>query len=230
MLNNYLKVGIRNIIRHKVFSFINVSGLAIAMSVCLLVIQLLVDQYSYDRFHPKMDRVYRILSNRPYSDMPVASTPPSLATTLSDGYAAVESATSLITGVGGDAVANSKSIEMRGFFGDQNFFTVFGFGLDAGDKHTALSSPNTIVISRRVAKALFRDEDALGKTVQFFDRGLHYLKRGKDTPPVNWGSFTITGVFNDDKKKSHLKFDVVMSTATRTLLIADHKIGDGDGL
>lgn len=229
MLNNYLKVGVRNIIRYKVFSFINVFGLAIAMSVCLLVIQLLVDQYSYDRFHPNKDRVYRVLSQRPYSDMPMASTPPSLASTLSEGYASVEVATSLIIGVGGDAVTDNKSIEMRGFFGDENFFKVFGFGLDAGDKYSALSAPQSIVISRKVAKALFRDEEALGKIVQFYDRGLHYLKRGKDSPPVDWGTFTITGVFNDDTKKSHLKFDVLMSANTRKLLIADSKIGGGDG-
>ena len=229
MLNNYLKVGLRNIIRYKVFSFINVFGLAIAMSVCLLVIQLLVDQYSYDSFHPNKDRVFRVLSQRPYSDMPMASTPPSLATTLSEGYATVDVATSLIIGVGGDAVTNSKSIEMRGFFGDENFFKVFGFGLDAGDKYSALSAPQSIVISRKVAKALFRDEEALGKTVQFYDRGLHYLKRGKDSAPVDWGTFTITGVFNDDTKKSHLKFDVLMSSATRKMLIADGKTGGDDG-
>jgi len=229
MLINYFKVGVRNILRYKVFSFINVFGLAIAMSVCLLVIQLLVDQYQYDSFHGEKDRVYRILSKRPYSDMPMASTPPSLASTLSEGYATVEEATSLIIGVGGDAVANNKSIELRGYFGDENFFNVFGFGLDAGDKSSALSSPQSIIISKKVAVALFRNEEALGKTVQFYDRELHYLKRGKDSPPVDWGTFTITGVFTDDIRKSHLKFDVLMSAATRKLLIADGKIAAGDG-
>lgn len=229
MLNNYLKVGIRNMFRHKAFALINISGLAIAMSVCLLVILLLADQYSYDTFHPNRERIYRILSDRPYASRPMASTPPLLATSLREGYAPIEAAANLIIGVGGDAVVGDKAIEMRGFFADENFFKVFGFGLDQGDQYTALNSPHGIVISRSVAKALFGDEDALGKVVTFYNRGLHYLKQGKDSPPVSWGSFAITGVLADNHEKSHLRFDVLMSGATRKLLIADGKAGDSDG-
>ncbi|MEJ1237138.1 ABC transporter permease [Chryseolinea sp. T2] len=229
MLSNYVKVGIRTLSRHKLFSLINVLGLAIAMSVCLLVIMLLADQFAYDDFHPEQKRIFRVLSVRPDSDRPYASTPPSLNSTLRTELATIETSTSLVTGVGGDAVVGDKAVEMRGFFGDENFFKVFGFKLREGDSQTALNEPHSIIISEPVARALFKDADALGKTINFYDRGLHYLKQGKDSRPVAWGSFTITGVIDPKTTKSHLRFDVLMSKSTQRLLLADGKSNDSDG-
>lgn len=229
MLLNYIRIGVRTMLRHKLFSLINVLGLAIAMSVCLLVIMLLAEQFEYDRFHSESARVYRVLSARPDTNTPFASTPPSIAASLRTGYASIEASTNLVIGVGGDAVVNDKAVEMRGFFGDENFFRVLGFRLNEGDPQTALLQPHSIVISSRIAQTLFKDGDAVGKVVTFYDRGLHYLKQGKDSPPVSWGSFTVTGVFDREATKSHLRFDVLMSHATRRLLVADGKAKDGDG-
>lgn len=100
MFSNYLKVGIRNILKHKTFSFINVFGLSIAMSVCLLIILMLSDQHMYDRFHINKERIFRVLSRQPYSSRPFASTPPALAQTLREEYSVVETATQLVIGVG----------------------------------------------------------------------------------------------------------------------------------
>ena len=229
MVLNYLKVGIRNTLRHKLFSLINILGLAIAMTVCLLVIMLLSEQFEYDRFHSEKARVYRVLSKRPDGSTPYASTPPSLAASLRAGYAPIEACANLVTGVGGDAVVGDKAVEMRGFFADEHFFKVLGFKLQDGDSRTALAQPHTIVISKAIAAALFEDGDAVGKTVNFYDRGLHYLKEGKDTAPVSWGSFTITGVLDQETAKSHLRFDVLMSSTTQRLLLADGKSNDSDG-
>ncbi|MGC3943130.1 MAG: ABC transporter permease [Chryseolinea sp.] len=229
MLKNYLKVGLRNLLRHRMFSMINVLGLAIAMSVCLLVIMLLFDQFAYDDFHPEQKRTYRVLSSRPQTSMPNAATPPSLAASLRTGYATVEASANLVIGVGGDAVINDKAVEMRGFFADENFFKVFGFRLITGDYRTALTQPHSIVVSQHVAQALFGNNDAVGKVVNFYDRHLHYLKQGKDSKPVAWGSFTITGVLDPKTSKSHLRFDVLMSQSTRRLLVADGKSNDSDG-
>lgn len=229
MLANYFKTGLRNTFRYKLFSFINVFGLAIAMSVCLFVILLLTEQYDYDRFHPEKDRIYRVLSHRPETSMPAASTPPSLALNLRSGYASIDGAVNLTIGVGGDAVVENKAVEMRGFFTDENFFSMFGFGLLAGDRITALARPHTIVISQKVANALFADGNALGKTIDFYDRGLHYLKSGKDDQPVLWGSFTVTGVLDPQTARSHLRFDVLMSQSTQRLLVADKKLRERNG-
>ena len=228
MLLNYFKVGLRNLLRHQLFSIINVSGLAISMSVCLLIIMLLADQYSYDDFHPEKQRIFRVLSARPESGMPNAGTPPSLAALLNSDFASVEASTNLVVGVGGDAIANDKAVEMRGFFADENFFKVFGFNLLGGDKHTALVNPRSVIISRRVALALFDNEDALGKSIDFYDRRLHYLKQGKDSKPVAWGTFVVTGILDPETAKSHLRFDVLMSASARRLLIADNKLGGSD--
>lgn len=228
MFGNYFKVGIRNILKYKAFSFINVFGLSIGMAVCLLVILMLADQLAYDQFHPDKDRVYRILSERPYGSMPFASTPSELAATLRDEYTVVENAMNLITGVGGEAIYHQQVSEMRGFFADENFFRVFGYELENGNRERALNSPNTIVITSETARRLFGDENPLGKSVEFIDRGLHYLKTGKDSSPVSWGSFTITGVIADKNYKSHLKFDVLMSASSRKVLSAENKLHGGD--
>src|SRR5690606_4677106 len=118
--------------------------------------------------------------------------------------------------------------EMRGFFADENFFRVFGYELENGNRERALNSPNTIVITSETARRLFGDENPLGKSVEFIDRGLHYLKTGKDSSPVSWGSFTITGVIADKNYKSHLKFDVLMSASSRKVLSAENKLHGGD--
>ncbi|HTF18080.1 MAG TPA: ABC transporter permease [Chryseolinea sp.] len=229
MLLNYLKVGVRNTFRHKLFSLINILGLAIALSVCLLVIMLLSEQFEYDRFHTEKERVYRVLSKRTDTNTPYASTPPSLAASLRTGYAPIEACANLVIGVGGDAVVGDKAVEMRGFFADENFFKVLGFKLQSGDSRTALTQPHSIVISKKIADALFKNGDAIGQNVNFYDRGLHYLKQGKDSPPVAWGGFTVTGVLDPDAHKSHLRFDVLMSLATQRLLLAEGKSNSSDG-
>lgn len=227
MFKNYFKVSIRNILKYKTFSFINVFGLAVAMSASLLVILMLADQYRYDQFHEKKERVFRILSERPYSSTPFASTPAGLTNVLSDNYPIIEQATHLVVGVGGDATYNQTTAEMRGFFADAHFFQVFDFELEKGNKANALQSPNSMVISSKLAQQLFKHENPLGKTVEFNDRGLHYLKSGKDSEPVPWGSFIISGVLSDKNSKSHLKFDVLISSSSQQVLSKENKFDEG---
>ena len=114
---------------------------------------------------------------------------------------------------------------MRGFFADPAFFNIFSYELAQGNLHTALTEPNSIVITSEVAHRLFNNENPVGKTIQFTDRGLHYLqKSGKDSPPVSWGNFTITGVIANRNYKSHLTFDVLVSSASLRALYRDNKI------
>lgn len=222
MFQNYFKIGWRNIIKYKAFSFINVFGLAVAMSVCMLIILMLADQRRYDAFHIGKERIYRILSTT-YS-----TTPYPLAATLKSEYTIAESVTNLTPGPGGDAIYQGKIIEMRGYFADPEFFKVFSFELERGDKSTALSSPNLMVISSELAHQLFNDEDPVGKTIEFANRQLPFPQEfsAHGTPPVSWGSYTISGVIDESKYKSHLKFDVLISSATRQTLIAEKKVED----
>src|SRR5688500_5705313 len=230
MYKNYIKVGVRNLLKYKTFSFINVFGLTVAMSVCMLIILMLADQHAYDQFHSKKDRIYRILSERPDSSKPYASTPPILLETLKNDYSIVEKATHLVMGVGGEATSDKATTEMRGFFADEDFLEVFDFELEKGNKTNALRTPNSVVITSDIADKLFGRENPLGKTVSFTDRGLHYLKGGKDSQPIDWGTFTVTGVIAKTSARSHLKFDVLMSGSTRNRLVAEKKQPEnGDG-
>jgi putative ABC transport system permease protein len=230
MFKNYFKVGIRNILKYKAFSFINVFGLALAMSVCMLIILMLADQLSYDQFHEKKDRTFRVLSKIQQSATANASSPFPLAAAIKDGYPIIEASTHLVPGVGGDAIYEQKAIVMRGYFADASFFNVFGFELKMGNKSKALISPNSMVITSEMAVFLFDDENPIGKIVQFVDRGLRIISIDLgseiDSNPVNWGSYTITGIIDSKIYKSHLKFDVLVSTSSLPTLYHEGKIAD----
>ncbi|MDN5200990.1 ABC transporter permease [Fulvivirgaceae bacterium BMA10] len=215
MFKNYFKVGVRNILKYKTFSFINVFGLAVAMSVCMLIMLMLADQKQSDQFHVKKERVYRIICTADDYVLPWASTAVPLAGTLKTDYPIIEEATQLIKGIGGDVNYKGKTMEIRGFFSDPAFFNVFSFELEKGDKNTCLTMPNAMVITSSYAKLLFKGEDPIGKIVQLEDRRLDHLGiDGEDIRPVDWGQYTITGVIADLGYKSHLKFDALVSVAT----------------
>lgn len=228
MYKNYFKVGIRNILKYKVFSAINIFGLAVAMSVCMLIILMLADQNRYDQFHEKKDRTYRILSDYEGSRQPYATSPFPLASALKAEYPIVEETTNLTPGVGGDVMYQQKLADMRGYFAEPSFFNIFSFDLEKGDKATALSSPRSMIISSEIAYQLFNDEDPIGKTVEFADRQLPFPQDfdGVGSAAVPWGSFTITGVIDESRYVSHLKFDVLVSSSTRQSLVAEKKLDD----
>lgn len=226
MLQNYFKIGMRHVFKHKAFSFINVFGLAIALSVCMLVIVMLVHQKSFDQFHEKKERIYRILSDRENSKRPSATTPYAVAPLLKNHYPAIEEVTSLTLGVGGEAAYNQQAAQLRGYFADAAFFNVFGYELEQGNRRTALATPNTLVLTAETAHRLFRDENPLGKTVNFTDRGLSILGGGSGDRQIDWGLYTITGVLADKDYRSHLKFDALMSAASRDVLEKDSILGD----
>jgi putative ABC transport system permease protein len=227
MLFSYLKIGIRNIVKYKVFSFINLFGLALAMSACMLIVLMLVDQKSYDQFNEKRDRTFRILSMRKGSAKPNASSPFPLASTLKASYPIIEEATSLRLGVGGDALYDEHTVPMRGFFADPSFFNVFDYELEKGSKDKALELANSVVITSAFANLLFNEENPVGKTIEFTDRGLGIINMlGKEVPPVRWGSYVVTGVIADKNYKSHLKFDALVSSSSMKVLQDEKKIED----
>jgi putative ABC transport system permease protein len=227
MFKNYLKVGIRNILKYKLFSFINIFGLSLALSVCMLIFLMLADQKRYDQFHFKKDRIYRILSYGNFR-LPYATTPYPVANTLKTEYPIIEEATNLTPGIGGDATYHQRIVEMCGYFTDPSFFHVFSFELEQGDKNTALAAPNSMVITRKLAKQLFQDEDPIGKVIEFADRQLAFPQEsdGIGSPPVQWGSFAITGVIDETRYKSHLRFDVLVSSSSQQTLYLENKIED----
>lgn len=229
MYKNYFKIGLRNIFKYKTFSFINIFGLAVAMAVSLVIILMLVDQHDYDQFNVNKDKIYRVHSKVENSGIANASSPFPLSVTMVEDYPMVEKATRLLPGIGGDAIhSNGNYAEVRGFFADEQFFELFSFELKEGDKSTALKYPNSMIISSEVAYKLFNDKSAIGQTIQFSDRGLGLMKidigTGKEEKAVDWGTFTITGVIELEKYKSHIKFDMLTSSSTLPRLYEEKKV------
>jgi putative ABC transport system permease protein len=228
MLFHYFKVGLRNILKYKVFSFINVFGLAAALAVSMLILLMLADQKSHDQFNVNKDRVYRLLCDKADFRNPYATTPVPLAAAVQAELPSVEMATHLTLGVGGDmAVASrgsaSRIAEARGYFADTGFFRVFSFELEAGDPVTALAAPRSLVITHELAQRLFGGADPMGRTVEWVDRGLTVYGGGNAAKPTPWGTYTIRGVIADKHYRSHLKFDLLMSETSMRLLALDHK-------
>lgn len=227
MYRNYFKIGFRNILKYKTFSFINIFGLALAMSVSMLILMMLADQNRYDQFHEKKDRVYRILSDYEGSKNPYATSPQPLSETLKE-YPLVETSTRLIPGVGGDATHGEKGKEVRGYFADPSFFSVFSFELESGNPATALAAPYSVVISQELARFLFGEEDPMGKRIEIEDRKLPFPLGGEapGTPAETWGGFMVTGVIDPSKYASHLTFDVLVADSTVPSLITSGKMDD----
>ena len=218
MFLHYFKVGLRNILKYKVFSFINVFGLAAAMAVCMLVMLMLADQKNRDRFNVNQDRIYRVLCGRADFRHPYATSPYALAAAVRQEMPMVERVTHLVMGPGGDVRVGRDIAEARGYFADTNFFEVFSFELERGDRGTALRDPRSLVITHALAQRLFGSTDPLGRAVEWTDRGLTVFGNGAADSPRAWGSFVVTGVIADKHYRSHLKFDVLMSEASMSAL------------
>ncbi|MEO9806265.1 MAG: ABC transporter permease [Reichenbachiella sp.] len=208
MFYNYFKISIRNIRKHKLFSFINVFGLSFSLSICLIIIMLLADQFSYDRFNTDADHIYRINHSR--SDDPgiiegMATSPLPLGEELTSKYMGVSSYTRLTRGFGNGWVKlmQDVNIPISGFFADPSFVEMFQYEFEYGDPRTALLEPYTVVLSKETAEKLFNKENPIDEIIKVGDLG----------------SYKVTGVLKRIAGKSHIKFDGLASMSTLESLI-----------
>ena len=202
MIKNYFKIAIRNLLKRKGFSAINVLGLAIGIGTCLVMLLFVQDELSYDRFHEKADRIVRVyFSGTVQGGKMVESTVmPPTAQALKSDYPEVQEATRIRTYGRPRLLYGDKSFNEDEFaFVDSNFFQVFTLPLLQGDANTALNEPNTAVVSKTFAKRYFGDADPMGKIISFKDG---------NNPP-----FKITGVIDKVPKNSHFHFDIFSSMA-----------------
>jgi len=207
MLKNYLKITIRNIKRHKAFSFINISGLAIGMACCILIILYIRYELSYDKFHENAEDIYRIIYNVPGnsyqgSDM-FSGTPGPLAPALIEEFPEVLNAARIIHR---EAVVRYKInsfTERRFLFADPALLDIFNFPLVMGDADAALKEPFSVLISQETAKKYFAHENPIGKQLNI------HLEFDK-----NEYCFLVSGVLKNIPDNSHLKFDILGSFQT----------------
>ena len=226
MIRSYIKIAVRNILKNKTFSFINIFGLAVSMSVCLLVITMVAGMKEYDRFHSNYDRIYRIISKRVTSSGFNATSPLPIGPYLEQQYEGIDEVVTLRTGFGGDASIEDNAIPVTGFFASENFFQAFSFPLASGNPAQVLSEPYSVVLSKDAAKKLFGDVDPVGKVIRFSDRGLLMLGISTKNKPVDLGEFTVTGVADEFPGSSHISFEILASLSTLPSLVTQEKIED----
>jgi putative ABC transport system permease protein len=201
MIKNYLKSALRNIKRHKGYAFINIAGLAIGMACCILILMYITTELSYDRYHEKADRIFRLGMDAtvggstvvaPISDVPSAPA-------LVQGYPEVLDAVRIRT-----ISKRSVTYEDRVFyetgilFADNSIFQVFTFPLIKGDPHTALKRAYTAVLTQETAGRYFGSENPLGRILNY----------------NNQYDFTVTGVVENVPQNSHFTFDMLCSYET----------------
>src|SRR5450432_4135939 len=167
MLKNYFKTAIRNLARNKVFSIINISGLAIGMASTILILLWIKNEMGYDRFYAKTERIY-MMYNRDRingSMLAIDQTPTVMAPTLKQDYPEVEDAIR-VNGITFLLTVGEKHLNVRGAFADSGFLSVFNFPLLKGDAEKTLKGTSNIVLTQKLAKKLFGEEDAMGKIVR----------------------------------------------------------------
>lgn len=196
MIKNHFKIAIRNLWKNKGFSAINILGLAIGMASAMLIFLWIQNELSMDRFHKKGDRIY-LMSNRDKDQsgqkFAWSNTPKILATTLKKDYPEVESVTRF-NNVTFLLTAGEKKLNKRGAFVDSSFLNMFSFPLLEGSPENALKGSYSIVLTQKLAKAFFGNEDPLGKIVR--------------VDSVN--NCTVTGVLKDLPNNTQFNFDYLL--------------------
>lgn len=202
MLKNYLKIALRNLLRHKLFSFLNITGLTLGIASCILILLWVKDEVSYDKFHTKSERIYRITETQKIStssSQELATTSGPLANALKLEIPEVQEATRLLFHkkvlLG---YKEQQFYEDRMTYADSNFFKVFDFKLVKGNPTTALSTPNSIVITHETALKYFGNEDPIGKALKL----------------NNKADFLVTGVVENPPVQSHFHFTAIASISS----------------
>ena len=203
MFRNYFKTAWRNLVKNKVFSFINILGLTIGITVCMMIYLFIMNEFSFDNFHKNGDRIYRVMRgvtmDGKAADVAYLSGPyePAL---LNDFKGQIVSAVRVNPNDNLFTVGDHSFHEKKEIDADTNFFSFFTFPLIKGNRSTALKEVNSVVLTETTAKKYFGSiDDAMGKIVML----------NKETP------LTVTGIAKDVPSNSHLDFDIVTSLARR---------------
>ena len=198
MIRSYLKIAVRNLIKHRARSLINIGGLALGMACCILIGLYVFQETEYDQFHTKADRIFRVnfsleLNGNTYNE---ASIPFPAANAFQSDFPEVEKAVRIYKNDQSVLLSygDNKFIETRFLFADPSIFDVFDIELLKGNSATALLEPSSIIMTEETARKYFGDEEPLGKTVRF----------------QNQAELKVTGIAARFPKNSHLKFDAIL--------------------
>jgi putative ABC transport system permease protein len=200
LFGNYLKIALRKVRRQKAFSFINVAGLAIGLAACLLILLWVKDELSYDAYHEKADRIFRLAEFETIGGVSerLAVAPFAAAPAFAAEIPEVETYVRLLR-ASPLAVVQERKFDLSGiYYTDPGFFDIFSHVFLAGDRGTALEAPGSLVLTEETARKLFGRTDIVGATVNF----------------NNETDLKVTAVIADVPRNSHFRFNGLASIAT----------------
>jgi putative ABC transport system permease protein len=193
MFKSYIKVAVRNLKRHKIYSFINISSLAIGMACCVLILMWINDEIQYDRFHEQNENIYRVVNDLnygPHSQL-TDGTPFPLGPAMKEEIPEVKDVVRLLpTRKMLVSYGENKYYEENFYFADPSLFEIFTFPFVQGNPDKVLSSPSSVVITKAMASKYFGSEDPVGKTIR----------------TQNQNDYVVSGVIEDIPKNSHIQF------------------------
>ena len=201
MFKNYFKIALRNIKKHKGYSFINIAGLSVGIACCILILLWIQDELSYDEFHQNAHHIYRITrtESRESGKIKIPMTYANVAPLLKEEYPGVEN----YVRFGREYRAfvkydNNGFLEERFFYADPSVFSVFDFSLSRENAELALTEPYSVVLTQNAALKYFGTENPIGKILKVNDKE----------------DYVITGILNDLPHNSHIQFDFLASFST----------------
>lgn len=196
MFRNYIVVTLRNLLKNKTYSFINIAGLSIGITSSLLIILWVFDQLSYDRFHPKVDRLYQVWVNATFDGKINSwnSLPLPTYEALKTEHSNIKNTTGADWGGDHLLTAGDKRITKQGYYVGEEFLTMFEFPLLKGNAKQVLSEPGSIVLTESAAKALFGDQDPINQLVKLDNRD----------------ELKVTGVLKNVPKNSSFEFECLL--------------------
>ncbi len=195
MLKSFVNITLRNMVRQKGLSFINILGLAIGMAVVILIALFVRNELSFDKFHEKHQRIFRLVSRNPADKNSFAGIPAPLGPAMKDKFPDIVDYVRLIDTDGIIKYKDRIFYEDRIIMADNSIFAVFTFPLIKGDPQTALENLDSIVITASMAKKYFPGEESMGKILNLDDQY----------------DFKVTGVTADVPENSHFHFDFIIS-------------------
>ncbi len=216
MIKNYLKITLRNIRKHKGYTFINVAGLAIGMACCILILLFVFDELSYDRFNENHDRILRVTRKWFNEDgvvnLHLGHVAPPIGPLLKNDFPEIIHAIRMFR-VGGLLVGKDATFyeAHRFFFADEDLFKVFTFDIVAGDPETALKNPFCVVITDEMAERYFGNEDPIGKSVTI-------------QTSSQKADMKVTGVIKPLPHNSHFHADFLGSFKTYEAVVGDREM------
>ena len=203
MLKNYFKICFRSLERNKLYSFVNIFGLALGLAICFILTLWVQRELSYDRFHENADRIYRLerelFRDNLYSRWPIGSG--QYKDLLLNDFAEIENAVRFWRRE--FSIQDHKNFIRRQplFAVDNSIFEIFDFGLEEGEEQTALIDPKTLILTRKAALKYFGTDEVIGKSL-----------------PLEWDGemtdFKVTGILKEVPENSHIHFDMLMSISS----------------